>query len=361
MANTRSTSVSTMIAFLTLAGTNARRILIAVTILSLALTCFAQDNPQSATQSQPTPPPDSQTMRAAATPPPVTQTIPAGTRIVLVLTHPLQSRYIHRGDDIYAQITAPLTVGNDVMIPPGTLVDGKVDKLQVRHGRAELYLQSMTMTFPDGYVVPVAGPALLEGVEGYALKDPGPGRVGGTFALLAGGAGVGALIGHSVGHPQSSVTSNFPPGCTGAPPGCTPETTPVYSTQGRDTAMGAGLGVAIAAVGSMVLLANSRQFFLDTGAPLDMELQQPLTLQRSQDDAAVRQSEQRPVAIQPVAPRPLPPPPPPDTAHGTCYTPGTPGTPPTVIPGTPDANGIPGPPTIIPGTPPTPGTPYPCP
>jgi len=357
MANTHSTSVSTMNAFLTLAGTKARYTLAALTTLLFSLTCMAQDNPPS--QPQPNSAPDSQTMQASASPTAI-QKIPTGTRIALVLTHPIQSRYIHRGDDIYAQIIAPINSGNQVMIPPGTLIDGKVDKLQVRSGRAELYLQSMSMTFPDGYVVPVPGAAVLEGVEGYALKDPGQRRMAGVLVLAAGGAGLGALIGHSVGQPQSSVTSNFPPGCTGAPPYCTPETTPVYSTQGRDTAMGAGLGVAIAAVASVVLLANSHQFFLDAGAPLDVELQQPLSLQRNQADEA-RQSEQHPVAIQPIAPRPLPPPPPPDTDHGTCYTPGTPGTPPTVIPGTPGPDGIPGPPTIIPGTPSTPGTPYPCP
>ena len=118
--------VSTMIAFLILAGTNARRTLAAVTALLFAVTCMAQDNPQP----EPLTPPDSQTsLQASATPPLVTETIPAGTRIALVLTHPIQSRYIHRGDDIYAQITAPITMGNEVIIAPGVLVDGKVDKL----------------------------------------------------------------------------------------------------------------------------------------------------------------------------------------------------------------------------------------
>ena len=359
MANTRSTPVSTMNAFLTLAGTNAKPTLAVVATLLLAASCLAQDNPQP-------PPPDSltdsQTMQASAAPPPAIEIIPAGTRIALVLTHPVQSRYIHHGDDIYAQIISPVDSATEMQIPPGTFVTGKVDKLQLRSGgRAELHLQSMTITFPDGYVAPMSGPVTLVGNEGYALKDPGPGRVGVMFGLVAGGAGLGAIIGHSLGHPQSSVTSNFPPGCTGVPPFCTPETTPVYSTQGRDTAMGAGLGVAVAGVAGLALLASSHNFFLDAGSPVDMVLTQPLRLQQNRVSDAVQQFGRQPVAIQPVAPRPVPPPPPPDTNHGTCYTPGTPGTPPTVIPGTPGADGIPGPPTIIPGTPPTPGTPYPCP
>ena len=350
MANTSSSFVSTMIAFLILAGTNARRTLAAVTALLFAVTCMAQDNPQT----EPLTPPDSQnSLQAAATPPLVTQTIPAGTRIALVLTHPIQSRYIHRGDDIYAQITAPITMGNEVIIAPGVLVDGKVDKL-VRHGgRAELHLQSMSITFPDGYVALVPGPVIMESIEGYALTDPSSGRIIGMFALPAAGAGLGALIGHSAGKPDSNVTSNFPPGCIGGPPFCTPVTTPVFGTQTKDTVIGAGIGGIIGGLLSITLVFGSHQFFLDVGSPVDMVLRQPLTLSQDQVSDAVRQLEQQPVPMQPVAPRPRPPQLP-DTGPPPGM-PGSPGTPPTVIPGAPGPDGVPGPPIIIPGTPP--GTP----
>ncbi len=351
MANTRgiSRSVSTMFAFLNLAGTNARRSLAVLSTLFLALTCFAQN------QDQPQPPlspPDSQTnLQASAKPNPVTETIPAGTRFALVLTHPIQSRYIHRGDDIYAQITAPITLGNDVVIPPGTLVDGIVDKLQRKSGRGELYLQSMSITFPDGFVVPISAPAVLETVQGYAVVDPGPGRTVGMFALPAAGAGIGALIGHSVGQPDSQVITTLPPGCVGLPPFCSSMTMPVFGTKGRDAIIGAGIGGAVGAVMSMTLLFSSHHFFLDVGSPVDMVLRQPLTLEHDPVSAAVRQSEQQPVLMQPVAPPPLPPPQLPDTGPPPGM-PGAPGTPPTIIPGAPGPGGVPGPPIIIPGTPP---------
>ena len=121
------------------------------------------------------------------------------------------------------------------------------------------------------------------------------------------------------------------------------------------------IGGAIGGVVSLALLLTSHNFFLDVGSPVEMILQQPLTLPQDQVANAVRRSEQHPVAEQPIWPRPVPPLTPPYTDHGTCYTPGTPGTPPTVIPGAPGPDGVPGPPTIIPGTPPTPGTAYPCP
>jgi hypothetical protein len=330
MANTRSTSVSTMNAFLNLAGTYAKPTLTLLATLLLGVTCSAQDD------SQPQPPsaPEAQTMQASTAPPAAVEVIPAGTRIALVLTHPIQSRYIHHGDEIYAQIISPVNDGNEMQIPPGTFVTGKVDRLQLRSaGRAELHLQSMSITFADGYVAPMSGPVTLVGNEGYAVKDPGRSGMVGFFVLPAAGAGLGALIGHSAGKPGSSVTSNFPPGCVGPPPYCTTTTTPVFGTQGRDTAMGAGIGIAIGAVASLALLSSTHHFFIDVGSPVDMVLTEPLRLEQNRVSNAVQKFGQQPVSIQPVWPRPVPPPPP-DT--GFSPSPATaPGASPTIIPGIP--------------------------
>jgi len=289
-----------------------------------------------------------------------TVTIPAGTRMALVLTHPVQTRYIHRGDDIYAQINSPVSSENAVVIPPGTFVQGVVDKILRTGGRGEVRLQSMAITFPDGYVTPIGGPILLQTDEGYAIKDTGSKRAASAIVMPLAGAGLGALIGHSAGSPDSTVTSNFPPGCSPPQFGCTPITTPVMGTKGRDAAIGASIGAAAGMIGSIFVLVSSHHFYLDAGAPVEMTLQQSVTLRRDEVAKAVQQSQEHAVAIQPVAPRPQTPLVTP-TDHGTCYTPETPGTPPTVIPGAPGPDGVPGPPTIIPGTPATPGTPYPCP
>jgi hypothetical protein len=291
-----------------------------------------------------------------------TITLPAGTRLALVLTHPIQSRYIHRGDDIYAQITSPVNSGNEMVIPPGTFVQGTVDKLGRQGGRGDLRLQSMAITFADGYVAPISGPITIETNDGYAIRDPGSRRAIGVFALPAAGAGVGALIGYAAGSAGSTQSTTLPPGCVGGPPFCASMSTPVFGTKGRDAIIGAGVGTAIGAVASMALLFGSHNFFIDVGAPVEMTLQRPISLDRKEVDAAVKQAAEHPVAEQPTLPRPTPPPAPDmPVNHGTCYTPGTPGTPPTVIPGTPGPDGLPGPATTIPGTPPTPGTPYPCP
>lgn len=349
-------SVSAPSPSLILTGARARQSIALATTLLLTLTGFAQDQAQAGQEPEPQP---SQALAV----PNSSLTIPAGTRVALVLTYPVQSRSIHRGDDIYAQITSPVNSGSVVAIPPGTFVQGKVDKLEQKGGRGELHLQSLSITFPNGYVAPVSGPVTMESDEGYALKDPGKGRTIAGVALPAAGAGLGALIGHSVASSQNgTITSSLPPGCTGPPPGCLSSSLSVPPNKGESTVIGAAVGGAVGLVASLVIFTSSHHFFLDVGAPVEMVLRQPVSLQQDQVAAAIRQSEEHPVPPQPIAQRRvLSPPSPTNTDHGTCYTPDTPGTPDTVIPGVPGPDGIPGPPTIIPGTPPTPGTPYPCP
>jgi hypothetical protein len=346
--------------FLALAETKTKQAIALVAAFLIAANCLAQDQPPAQ--------PDSPASSQAPAPPPQLSvvTVPAGTRIALVLTHPIQTRYVHRGDDIYAQVTSPVTSGTEVIIPPGTFVQGKMDKLERRGGRGELHLQSMSITFPDGYVAPVAGPVTLESPDGYALKDPGNRRTVEAFALPMAGAGAGALIGHFAASSQpNTITSTLPPGCTGPPPGCLSSSLTTPGSTAKGTIIGAMVGGVAGAVASLVLLTNTRNFFLDVGSPVAMVLQQPMSLDQGEVAEAVQQSEQQPVPEQVIAPRPLRPAPSfsnSNTDHGTCYTPDTPGTQPTIIPGTPAIGDSPGTPdTVILGTPSIPGTPYPCP
>lgn len=325
----------------------ARQAAVALAILLGLLPCLAQDQ----TQTQPS---NQQPGQAQAT-----ITIPAGTRMAMVLTQPVQSRYVHRGDDVFAQVLSPVDAGNQVVIPAGTFVQGSVDKLGRSGTQGELRLESLSITFPDGYVAPIAGPITLHSDQGYALKDPGKGRFVGAFMLPAAGAGIGALIGHSVGSSQSTLTTTLPPGCTGPPPYCLTSSMTVPGSAGKDTAIGAGVGAAIGMVASMALLFSSHHFYLVAGAPIQMTLQQAVTLRQDEVAKAVRESEQHPVSVQPVAPLPLYPPYPPPyspTYPNMPYQnmdqsmpPPAPAAPPTVIPGPPGPGGIPGAPIIIPG------------
>lgn len=338
---------------MSLAPTRFKPSIALATTLLLTVSSFALQT-SSTTPPAESPTPHDNVASARPAPQATTITIPAGTSMALVLTHPIQSRYVHRGDDIYAQVISPIAADNRVVIPAGILVEGKVDKLGRNGSRGELYLQSMSITYPDGYVASISGPITLESDEGYALKDPGNGRAAGLIAGPIAGSGLGALIGHSAASSQgTTLTSSSPPGCTPGSLGCLSSSISGPPDKGKDTVIGAGVGAGIGLVVGLLLVASSHHFFLDVGSPIEMVLPHPLILEQDQVADAVRDSGHHPVPEQPIAQRPRPVPAP---DNGICWTPGTPGTPGTDIPGSPGTPSI-----HIAGTPPTPPTPYPCP
>jgi hypothetical protein len=341
--------VSALAAFPNLAGTKAKQTLILVAMLLVAFTCFAQDQGQDQNknkdEAQPqTTPAASPTSSQPATPtPPSTVTIPAGTHFALVLTNPVSSRTIHRGDVVYAQTTAPVTVGDHVLIPAGTFVQGKLDKLTRDGNRAQMLMNSASVVFPDGYVANIAGPLNVDTDEGTAWRNPSDAAKTGAIIAPMAGAGLGALIGAAAHTTQSSTLGG----------------TTITSSSPKGLMIGSAVGTAAGVAVMLAILLHSHGFFVDVGSPMEMTLPQPLTLSETQLADALRQAQEHPVAAPMPAPRPLPYP---VYDRGICYTPGTPGTPSTIIPGTPPIGDSPGTPaTVIPGTPPIPGTPYPCP
>jgi hypothetical protein len=334
--------VSTMVSFLNLAATRAKQAFAIFTTLAFALNCVAQDTPQAQakTQSPANVAANSQTLSSSGnSAKPATITIPAGTDLALVLTNPVSSKIVHSGDTVYAQTTAPLLVGDQVVIPAGTFVQAKVDKLSRNGSRGEMQMRSVSVIYPDGYIAMIPGPLHVESNEGTAWLNPSSGtKVGAIIAPLA-GLGIGAAAGAAA---HTTTSTNF-------------GGTTLTSNSPRGVAIGSGVGLGVGAVVSLALLFHSRQFFVDVGSPMQMTLPQPVTLTMNQVADAVRDAQQHPVAVPMAAPRPVP-------YEGTCYTPGTPGTPPTVIPGTPAIGDSPGTPaTVIPGIPATPPTQYPCP
>jgi hypothetical protein len=317
-----------------LAATTAKQLNWVATLFFLTLTCLAQD------QTQP-----SNLPASADAAPPKSEfiTIPEGTRFALVLTNPVSSKTVHRGDVIYSQTTAPVIVDDRTVIPAGTFVQGKVDKLTRDGSRAAMLMSSAAIVFPNGYIVNIAGPLKVESDEGTAWRDPSTAaRTGAIIAPIAGG-GLGALIGSAVHTTQSASLGG----------------TTITSSTPKGLAIGSMVGLAIGGAVSLTILLNSRHFFVDVGSPMEMTLPQPTMLSANRVAEAVRQAQEHPVVAPMPAPRPFPYRP---YDRGICFTPGTPGTPPTIIPGPPPIGDSPGTPaTVIPGSPPTPGTPYPCP
>lgn len=278
--------------------------------LLLAATCLAQGTP------------------ANDAPADATLTVPVGTKIPLALTNLISTRTVHRGDEIRAQITFPVAEGDQILIPAGTYVRGKVDKLVRRGSRGELQLESTSLFFSNGYVAVMDGPATMVSDEGTARRDPGAGAMTGVLAAMALPT-AGALAGGA-------------------------------SNGARGAGIGAGVGLGAGAVTAIMLLSHSRNFTVEAGATLDMVLQEPLVLRKDRVADAITRAKSQPVAlIQQPGGRTVQPF---STFPGMCYTPGTPATPSTYVPGTPPMGGSPGTPgTYLAGTPAGPPIPHPCP
>lgn len=264
--------------------------------------------------------------------------LPPGTKLPLGLLRPLK---LKPGRDIYLQITFPVTVGNQMVIPPGTYIQGVVGRIirkDHRRYRLEFEVHSANMIFLNGYTVPIAGTVNIA-TTNAALQAPPRDSNGLPSAAMAAVGG--------------TTTPTLPP-------------LPDIGKTARTTMIAIGVVSAVALTAGIVIAAN-RDPEIEVGTPLEIVLPAPLFLDAERVMAAVQQAGYATVQIvqPPVRPR-------------MCYDPGSPGTPDTVIPGspgTPDTvipgvNGMPDtvipgsprtPDTVIPGTPGTPSSTYPCP
>src|SRR5262245_34251349 len=79
--------------------------------------------------------------------------VPAGTVLPVNLTSRLRTKHAKEGDGIYAQTIVPIVVNDEIVIPAGSFVRGKVSHVQQPgriKGRAELTLSFQHITLPTG-------------------------------------------------------------------------------------------------------------------------------------------------------------------------------------------------------------------
>lgn len=224
----------------------------------------AQQSPQRLTRPDRPPGQQASPQAPAQNPAPgeTPLTLPAGTQLPLVLIHPVDSRAMRRGDSVFAQITAPVSVGDKVVIPPGAFVQGKIEKLSRQGTRAELLMQSVSIAFPDGYVVNLSGPLEIRGGEGTAWSNPSSGAKTGAVLAPFLGSGLGTAIGAAVHTTQSSTLGDMT----------------ITSSTPKGMAIGSIAGLAAGSVVSVLLLARSHHFYVEEGAPLEMVLLHPVAL-----------------------------------------------------------------------------------
>jgi hypothetical protein len=87
-------------------------------------------------------------------------TVPAGTKVELIVTRPEQAQSAKDGDTIYAQTSFPVVAGGAMAIPAGTYVEGTIESVTRptrKFDRAELQVLFTKIIFADGYTVELPG------------------------------------------------------------------------------------------------------------------------------------------------------------------------------------------------------------
>ena len=184
-------------------------------------------------------------------------TIPAGTRVPLSLKQAISTKTAKNGDPVYAETAFPFVVNDRVVIPAGTYIQGKVERVQRGghiKGRAEVLIHFTSMIYPSGYTVmlggsventPGAEKTSMKDTEGTIRQDSEAGR---KARSAAEGATTGAVIG--------AVTNG-----------------------GKGAGIGAGVGgVAGLAIG---MLSRGADVRLEPGTSIEMEIQREVMVDAS--------------------------------------------------------------------------------
>ena len=216
----------------------------------------AQGVAQNATQPQP---PAPQTAPSAAQ----TVTVPAGTKVLLSLKSAINTKPAQQGDGDYLISSFPVIGASQVMIPVGVYVQGMVDRVQRPgrvKGRAQIDMHFTTMIFPNGQVVEVPGVLnSLPGSDGAKVKDSeGTVEQAGSKGRDVGNVLKGAAIGAESGVLAGAATGDL----------------------GKGIGYGSAAGAAAGAI--YTLFTRGNDIVIPTGTVVEMVLQRPLTLQRSQ-------------------------------------------------------------------------------
>jgi hypothetical protein len=205
-------------------------------------------------------------------------TIPAGTNIPLVLTRYINSKDVRSGDAVFAQVSNPVLVGDQVAIPAGTFVRGKVDKLTRSGTRGELLMSSAGLVMGIN-IVDLGGPVNIESEEWTAENNPGGKSKAAIILVPMLALPLGAVIGSAA---DGKTTKNL---------NGIPVTTQSHTGLVTGTAVGFGAGLAT----TFALMAHSHQFYLGEGSPLHMTLARAVAL--SSEQIADAQRNVAPVQI----------------------------------------------------------------
>jgi type IV secretion system protein VirB10 len=179
---------------------------------------------------------------------PEANVLPKGTTIPIQLVAKLSTKTLKEGDGVYAMTIFPITLNNEIVIPVGSSVKGKVTQVQRPgkvKGKAALALSFQLLILPSGSTIPLY--ASLAGSSEATTNEEGK---------LQGESSKGDDVG------TVAKTTSVPAGIGGI-------------AGGRK---GAGIGAAGGAAAGLatVLLTRGKDLVLDRGTTLEIVLDRPL-------------------------------------------------------------------------------------
>jgi hypothetical protein len=182
--------------------------------------------------------------------------VPAGTVIPVNLTSRISTKHAKDGDGIYAQTAVPIALNNEILIPAGSFVRGKITHVTQPgriKGRAELTFSFQHITLPTG-----------ASFEIYASL----GGTGGTVERKG-----EATVVRDKGDDGEQVLTDSAKGTgTGAVVGA------VYGGGVGGAAKGAAVGAAAGAAGSglAALIKRGDALVLEPGTMIEIVLDRPI-------------------------------------------------------------------------------------
>ncbi len=182
-------------------------------------------------------------------------TVPVGTVISgATLTRTISSQYITPGDPIVFTLNQPYYFAGTEVLPAGTSIQGNAVIAQKagftgQYGKLKIMLNNATL--PNGQRIPVSGKIVTEDGTGILTGGTTTGRVTNVAKNTAVGAGAGALLG-LIG---SAVSGG---------------------KKGKGTAIMTGIGGGLGLGKSLIDKGND--VVLEAGQPLDIMIDQPLTV-----------------------------------------------------------------------------------
>jgi type IV secretion system protein VirB10 len=192
-----------------------------------------------------------------------TYTVPAGTRIPLVLKDEISTRTVTPGDPVYLVSDFPVVANGEVVLPAGLYVRGVIDSVQRPgkvKGRAQLQMHFVSIILPNNVEIPLPGSlktvstttgAKVKNAEGTVEQGGSEGQDTARIASdTVEGAGVGGLVGYGTGN----------------------------------IGMGAGIGAGAGAAAGMLttLFTRGKDVVIQPGTALQMVLSRPIVLQQAQ-------------------------------------------------------------------------------